>query len=214
MTEEATSVQTFAWSMTRSEWGETYRSQGSDTNDCGPTNLAMLLNARTTEDWDKTKVHPRLRFPDLPGWLDKLIKFITRGKFSPQDVIGASHPKGIVNEFNRIAKERGLDKKAVRVRNASKAELIHEVQNGNPVTVILVWKNGGAHYVTVISYDARTDTVFYMDSNDEYKDYLPTERIRSRTWGDFEVDWSRRVWWGKLLGLKKEMIVVKPLHLS
>ncbi len=211
MTEEAktTHAQTWAWGITRSEWGETYSSQGPGTNDCGPTNLAMLLNALTTGDWDKTKVHPRLRFPDLLGWLDKLISFITCGKFNPGAMVGASHPKGIADEFNRIAKDRGLDKKAVRVSKGPKAELLREVRNGNPVTVILIWENGGAHYVTIISYSEEDDTVFYMDPSDEYKDCPPSDRIRSRTWEAFDEDWSRQVWWTKLLGLKSEMIVYK-----
>jgi len=211
MTEEARSIdeQTWALGMTPSEWGETYCSQGPGTNDCGPTNLAMILNAFTKEDWDKTKVHPRLRFPDFTDWLDKVIKFITRSKFNLEEVMGATHPKGIADEFNRIAEERGIDRKAVRVSKGSKEDMLHEIRNGNPVTVVLIWGNGGAHYVTVISYNALTDTIFYMDPSDEYKDWDPPKRIQSQAWGDFYEDWSRRAWWAKLLTLKNEMVVIR-----
>lgn len=160
------------------------------------------------EDWDKTKVHPRLRFPDLPEFLDEFINFVTCGKFNPQEAVGATHPKGFVWEFNRIAKRRGLERRARRIRRGGKSALVGEVQNGNPVTVILVWEDGGAHYVTALSYSHLTNEVFFLDPDDEYKEYPPAERVRSQPWEAFEEDWIRRAWWGKLLGLKQEMVVI------
>jgi len=208
-----------ALGMTFNEWEGCYVSQGPRTNDCGPSNTAMMLIATTSKNWDTSALNVPFRFPDFPDWIDRGIegtisvinKFRSENPifFKPDDVAGATHPAGLVNEFNAKAELYTIPLEAKLISNGTKDQLVNEIQNGNPVTVIKVYPNGVAHYVTAISCDATTDTIYYMDPDPSLN--LPGKpKVQSQSWSNFDAEWSQRVWWSKLLGLQNEMIVYHP----
>jgi len=165
-----------AWGKTLQDWGSTYVSQGYQTNDCGPSNLAIVLNALTTTTWDKTMVSPS-RLGAIAG----------NGE-------GATPPWSFVEEFNRLAAENGINTIATRRVNATKEDLINELNNGNPVTIIRNFTGeaeGGSHYQTVIAYDADTDIVYLMDPDPTMKSDVIGEQVKKESWTDFEADWSK-----------------------
>ena len=182
----------WAWGLTRAEWGSAYVSQGHKTNDCAPANAAILFNALTAGNWKKTDFSPwRLGWP------------------FPLDIRGATHPRSLTKSLNALAAKLNLPLKAKYISHGSKEQLLREIQRGNPVTVIKVWKDAEAHYVTIIAYKKDSDTVFYMDPNHDYKPLTLIEKVQQQPWSAFQREWSWQVWWTKLLGLKNEMIVAQ-----
>ncbi len=167
----------WAWGKTIYGWGESYVSQGDQTNNCGPANLTIVFNALTATTWDMTMVSPS-RLGPIAG-----------------DGEGATPPWSFVKEFNRLAAENGIDTIATRRVNATKEDLINELNNGNPVTIIRNFTSeveGGSHYQTVIAYDADTDMVYLMDPGYMYEYSTDViKQVREQPWTEFEEDWSK-----------------------
>jgi len=192
-------------------WGEAYLSQGPDSNDCGLAALATILNGITgTLDWTLERLRVGWHIPDL-GAGNQIVQWgldMAGIPFIYSDIIGATHPRGIVNEFNRIARKLDLRYRAKWVSGASKAELLAEVEAGNPVSVIRVWADDyGAHYQNVVAYDADTDTLYYTDSDDTL------DGVQSLGWNTFCTAWNRPLDTHiPFIGtLQNEMIVYQPI---
>ena len=194
------------WAAERRFFGRFYLSQGFNdkanfSNDCGPTSLAMVLNlllfqvnpslGLLARD-DITRLSRLLPWERLPSWVPR--------------VGGATAPWGVVNAFNRLAQRLKLDWRAERRQRARRAHVLESLMTGRPVTVLKIWQSGGAHWVNLVRYAAERDRLYFLDPN-PYLEYLDEERrLQSQSWAEFEVDWSRRTWWSRLLGIQNEMI--------
>ena len=194
----------------KGDWGETYISQGLHSNDCGVAALATILNGVTgTTDWDMERLKVGWRIPDL-GKGNNIVQWgleKTGLPFIYDEVIGATHPRGIVNEFNRIARKNDIPYRAKRVSGAIKGDLLAEIEAGNPVSVIRIWDNNlGAHYQNIVGFDIATDTVYYTDSEDGL------QGVQSLDWYTFNADWERPLeTYIPFVGtLQREMIVYQP----
>lgn len=195
------------WAAERKFYGRFYLSQGFNdkkgfTNDCGPTSLAIILNLFLFQEnprvvsVEKNNVIHSSNFhywERLPYWIPRFG--------------GATAPWGIVKAFNRWAKHYDLNWQAQRKIRARKAHVLENLLMGKPVTVLKIWKSGGAHWINLVRYSSEKGRLYYLDPN-PFLEYLPEgKRLQSQTWEDFEADWSRTNWWSKLLRIKKEMIV-------
>ncbi len=195
------------WTAERQYFGRFYLSQGFNknqglTNDCGPTSLAVTLNMLVFQanlgvsmlEKDTLIQASHFIFWDrLPNWIPS--------------VGGATAPWGMLKAFNLMAAKLGLDWRAERRSHARRAHIIEALMMGKPVSALKIWKNRGAHWVTLVRYSTDRDRLYFIDPN-PFLEYLPVDkRLQSQSWTDFEPDWSREVWWSKLLGIKNELIV-------
>ena len=194
------------WAAERKFYGRFYLSQGLTekkeiNNDCGPTSLAVMLNLFLFKEnpgmsfLKKDTVIKSSRFhfwERLPGWIP--------------EVGGATAPWGMVKAFNRWSREFGLNWRAARRSHARRAHLLENLMMGKPVTVLKIWKNGGAHWINLVRYSNDKGRLYYLDPN-PFLQHLPEEkRLQSQTWQDFQLDWSRKNWWTKLLSIHNELI--------
>jgi len=199
------------WTAERQYFGRFYLSQGFNkkqglTNDCGPTSLAVTLNMLIFQaklgvsmlEKDKLIQTSYFIFWDrLPNWIP--------------GVGGATAPWGMQKAFNQQASKLDLDWRAERKSHARRAHIIEALMMGKPVSALKIWKNAGAHWVTLVRYSNEKDRLYFIDSN-PFLAYLPVEkRLQSQPWSEFESDWSREVWWSKLLGIKNELIVYSKI---
>lgn len=195
------------WTAERKFYGRFYLSQGfngekQSTNDCGPTSLAMVLNLFLfqadlgTAQLGKNAVirSSHLTFLDrIPSWVPKFG--------------GATAPWGLVKAFNRWSEKMNLDWRAERKSNARRAHVIEQLMTGRPVTALKIWQNGGAHWVNLVRYAGEKDRIYFLDPNPYFEFLSEEKRVQSQRWTEFEVDWSRRVWWSRVLGIQNEIVV-------
>ncbi len=195
------------WAAERQFLGRFYLSQGMRdakriTNDCGPTSLAVVLNILSFQanlnsgriDKGILLDSAGLRFwQRLPDWIP--------------NVGGATAPWGMTAGFNRWSEKLKLEWRAERHSHARRAHVIEHLMNGRPVTALKIWGNGGAHWINLVRYSSEKDRLYYLDPNPWLENLAPEKRLQSQTWADFEVDWSRRCWWSRLLGIQNEIIV-------
>ena len=194
------------WSAEREFFGRFYLSQGFNsekkmTNDCGPASLAAVLNMFLFQAelgspaMGKNAVikSSGLMFWDrIPEWIPKYG--------------GATAPWGLVKSFNRWAERLDLDWRAERRSRARRAHIMENLLTGRPVTALKIWKDGGAHWVTLVRYAGDKDRVYFLDPN-PWLEHLPEgKRLQSQAWAEFEEDWSRSAWWSRLLGILNEII--------
>jgi len=195
------------WTAERQYFGRFYLSQGFTkkqriTNDCGPASLAVTLNmlifqanlgASMFEKETMIQASRFLFWDRLPGWIP--------------GIGGATAPWGMRKAFNFLASKMGLDWRAERRSHARRAHIIEALMMGRPVSALKIWKNGGAHWVTLVRYSNEKDRLYFIDPN-PFLEYLPVDkRLQSQPWSEFESQWNREVWWSKLLGIKNELIV-------
>jgi hypothetical protein len=195
------------WTAERQYFGRFYLSQGFTkkqgfTNDCGPASLAVTLNMLLFQanlgapllEKDKVIQASQFYFWDrLPNWVPR--------------VGGATAPWGMVKAFNKQASKMKLDWRAERRSRARRAHIIEALMTGRPVSALKTWKNGGAHWVTLVRYSNEKDRLYFLDTN-PYLEYMPVDkRLQSQSWAEFETDWNREAWWSKLLNIKNELIV-------
>jgi hypothetical protein len=199
------------WAAERQFLGRFYLSQGLTssqdfTNDCGPTSLAVVLNMLlfqanlNSQPLDRKSILGASVLPwweRLPGWVPK--------------VGGATSPWGMAAAFNRMAGKLNLDWQADRKSHARRAHVLEQLMNGKTVTALIIWQNGGAHWINLVRYSSEKDRLYFLDPN-PYLENLPTEkRLQSQTWAEFEADWSRTCWWSRLLGIHCELILYSKL---
>ena len=195
------------WSAERKFYGRFYLSQGfSDkqrfSNDCGPTSLAMILNLFLFQEnpgvqsLEKDSIIHSSGFhlwERLPKWLPRFG--------------GATAPWGITRAFNRWAKKYDLNWQADRKSKARKAHILENLLMGQPVTVLKIWRTGGAHWINLVRYASDKQRLYYLDPN-PFLEYLPEgKRLQSQSWEEFEADWSRSNLWTKVLGIERELII-------
>jgi hypothetical protein len=195
------------WAAERKFFGRFYQSQGFGSkkeinNDCGPASLAVVLNLflfqaspGTPLLAKETILHSsQFHFWDrLPGWVPR--------------VGGATSPWGLAAAFNRWSRQYQLNWQAQRKSHARKAHVLESLLMGRPVSALKIWNTGGAHWVTLVRYASEKERLYFLDPN-PYLEYLPEgKRLQSQSWDAFMEDWSRSVWWSKLLGIKQELIV-------
>ncbi|MBM3138439.1 MAG: hypothetical protein FJZ98_09670 [Chloroflexi bacterium] len=199
------------WLAERHYFGRFYQSQGLNkdgrfTNDCGPASLSMVVNMLlfqanpVTESLNKdTVIHSSGMFlwDRIPSWVPKFG--------------GATAPWGLVKAFNRWSEELGLYWRAERHSRARRAHIVENLITGKPVTALKIWKTGGAHWINLVKYSGEKDRVYFLDPN-PYLENLPEERrLQSQTWVEFDADWSRQVWWSRLLGIRNEIITYSKI---
>lgn len=97
--------------------------------------------------------------------------------------------------------------RAVQSTHGTKEQLVNELQDGNPVSVIKVWENGNAHWVTVVGYDKPTDYVYFIDPYEGHSDRSAVDKVRHQGWSDFASEWGNQATWTKLVYIKNEMIL-------
>lgn len=199
------------WAAERKFFGRFYLSQGFKadkrfTNDCGPTSLAVILNIFLFQSnmglspLGKNKImsSSSLHFWDrLPQWLPR--------------IGGATAPWGIVKAFNHWARKYNLKWRADRKSHARRVHILESLLMGKPVTVLKIWKTGGAHWINLVHYSSEKERLYFIDPN-PYLEYLPEEkRLQSQTWDEFQEDWTRSNWWSRLLGIRNELITYTKL---
>jgi len=199
------------WAAERKYFGRFYLSQGfmgdkEFTNDCGPTNLAVILNIFLFQDnlgkspLEKNTIISSSGFhfwDRLPQWLPR--------------IGGATAPWGIVKAFNYWSRKYDLKWQAERKSNARRAHILENLLMGKPVTALKIWGTGGAHWVNLVRYSSDKERLYFLDSN-PYLQYLPDEkRLQSQSWEEFQEDWTRTSWWSKLLGIRNELITYSKL---
>lgn len=73
---------------------------------------------------------------------------------------------------------------------------------------MLVYPEGGAHYVTIVGYNPLEEQVYVLDPSPAYADLKnPVERVQEISWDELRTYWEGQNWWARLLGFKGEMIV-------
>ncbi|MEM2266358.1 MAG: RHS repeat-associated core domain-containing protein [Candidatus Hadarchaeales archaeon] len=201
------------WALQRDRawWGAFYQSQGrlpngAVSNDCGPTNLAMVLSAFLAESGHEHMI-PKEKVtssPFMQWWygLRRLPPFLG-------SIGGATPPWGMEGAFNNIAYlQYNLGWHARWVSRGTKEDLLKNLQEGKPVTVMLVYPEGGAHYVTIVGYNPLEEQVYVLDPSPAYADLKnPVERVQEISWDELRTYWEGQNWWARLLGFKGEMIV-------
>ncbi|MCD6356422.1 MAG: hypothetical protein J7L66_03960 [Anaerolineaceae bacterium] len=194
------------WAAERKFFGRFYLSQGfredkKFTNDCGPANLAIILNILLFQDninapplkKDTVARASRFLFWDrIPQWVPRFG--------------GATSPWGMVKAFNHWARTYNLNWRAVRKNKARKAHVLENLMMGKPVTALKIWQTNGAHWINLVRYSSEKERLYFLDPN-PFLQYLPEDkRLQSQTWDEFNEDWSRSNWWTKLLGIQNELI--------
>ncbi len=188
----------FIWIDTPARLGRAYQSQGENTNDCGPTNLAMVLNwISGSEKWSKDA--PLIR------------EHLWRVPFPPT-VRGATPPWSMVRAFNVIAKEKNLNWRAKRLEGSKRA-LLASLRRGEPVTVLLVWRTYAAHYITIVGYQRNSEGAesFYALDPDPANSNRLSSNLAIYPWNQLDASRSLRPWWAKLLLYPREMIAYEQL---
>jgi len=195
------------WAAERIFYGRFYLSQGFGTekkpnNDCGPASLAMVLNlflfqenpSKPTLEKETVIRSSKFHFWErVPGWVPR--------------VGGATAPWGLGKAFNRWAKKYDLNWQAHRKSHARKAHVLENLLMGKPVSALKIWQTGEAHWVTLVRYASEKERLYFLDPN-PYLEYLPeSKRLQSQSWDEFMGDWSRSVWWSKMLGIKQELVI-------
>jgi hypothetical protein len=187
---------------TPAEIGAVYQHQGQETNNCGPTNLAMVINLQlaghgATYRVERAKLGDEMQASSRGfGLLGYRLTGLT-GR-----VKGATPPWGMVRAYRKInagLRVEGyveLGRMTWRV-GGTREELVSNVGAGVLSTLMLVWKNLGAHYVTVVGYEPAGDAFLLLDpgTGRDKSDWDPPARLRCVPWPELDADWSRRPWW-------------------
>ena len=184
------------------EIGALYQYQGRDTNNCGPTNLAMIINLQLAGHGasyrvDRAKLGDEMQASSRGFGLTGYRFTAWMGRIK-----GATPPWGMVRAYRKINDGLGakgyveLGKMSWRV-GATREALIANLRAGVLSTLMLVWKNQGAHYVTVVGHDPAGDAFLLLDpgTGGDKSDWEPAARLRLVPWPELDADWSRRPWW-------------------
>lgn len=187
---------------TAGEIGAVYQYQGRHTRDCGPANLAMIINLQLAGH----DVRYRVDCKDLGEEMQNSSRgFGLRGyRFTTWmgRAQGATPPWGMVRAYRKI--NAGLRRQGYvelgRMRwriGGTREQLIANLWSGVISTLMLVWKKEGAHYVTMVGYDPSDDAFLLLDpgTGGDRTGLEPADRLRSVPWPELAADWSRRPWW-------------------
>ena len=191
-------------------WHQHHRYQGHRTNDCGPAALAAVLSAFHALQGKAAVSKDEVVAAMAEG-------FARRLPSSWRGIGGATMPWGMARTFNAWAAREGLPWRAHWVRRGSRERLLAQLRRGLPVTLLLVWEDGGAHYLNVVGFDPRHEMVAAMDP--AHRPQGESLAVRQYAWEDIDRAW-RRVFMRKAaaqwmlplaaLGLRRQMIVYVP----
>ncbi|HSH01024.1 MAG TPA: hypothetical protein VLL52_00805 [Anaerolineae bacterium] len=151
--------------------------QGKGTNHCGPTSLSMIINMSLMEKgyrgdvvryeaMQEAMMNGSLGF-GLTGYRLKKGGLLQHVEVV-EDITGATLPWGLVQAFNDFnegfmaAGGPNLGTPHLR-EEGSKQDLLDNIKNGYKTVIMLVWANGGAHWVIVVDYDADKDAFILLD---------------------------------------------------
>jgi len=204
-------------------WKQYYQSQG-DTHDCGPFNVAMMLNALAGKPglFSGQTISQEMyqRWQRIPQSFDSIKGIRLPEKIAQEvnrklsEIGGATPPWSMVRAFNQNAAREGIPWRAVRQSGGTKEALLRHLEQGRPVTVLKIWDSGGAHYETVVGYDSVDDQIITLDpgwNKSNFPGQKPPPGLHPQSWNEFEKAWSYRPWWARLSGIKNEMIVYMPV---
>ncbi len=168
--------------------GALYVSQGKTgdkvSNNCGPANAAMVVNFAYWQSGRVDSVTLADGLTAVPG--------STRLGRVAGTAAGASLPIGVKIGINQMSGAESLGWTA-SVRGAGTLEdLRAQLDQGNPVAVLLVYDAKTAHYVTVTGYDSSTGTVSYLDPDPKYAGLPPGERVQKMAWSEFDSYWGTK----------------------
>ena len=170
--------------------GGLYESQGRfrdgrTSNLCGSANVAMAVNLVS---WiEKRQV--RVTLAEAQGAVPWHAQAGVGG------IAGATMPRGVRGAFNSLSMERDLGWTATVQSHGTLEDIVACLMNDEPMTALLVFNSGSAHYVTIVGYDPETDRIYYLDPMPSLQDTAATERVQWEPWSDFNRNWSRRVIW-------------------
>jgi hypothetical protein len=178
---------------------EVHQYQGAGTNHCGPTTLAMIINAMLGEQGYDCKT---VNFNDLQDAMQRgslafgLTGYRLNTDFFQEvkigdNITGATMPWGLEKAFQDFSE--GLKKSggpdlgtATFAEEGSKQDLIDNLNSGHKIAIMLVWpNNAGAHWVAVADYDEKSDTFFLLDPAN------PKDELSKMPWSELSEHWSR-----------------------
>ncbi len=193
-----------------SELGKFYLSQGKtkthiSTNDCGPTSVAMVINIILAQSGIRKKKVTKKEVTSAISILGRLPNWIPR-------IGGASAPWGLVKAFNQLANEFQLPWEARRVDYANPALITNTLKKGGFISILRIWKNGGAHWSNVVHFVQKEGGIYLLDPN-PYLSHLPANKIiQVEDWKIVKRDWERQPWWAKCLGIKRDLIIYQRIE--
>jgi hypothetical protein len=185
--------------------GKHYLSQGMakahiPTNDCGPTSVAMMINLIQEKSGIRNKKISKKEVASVISFLGRIPKWIPR-------VGGASTPWGLVSAFNTLAHRNQIPWEAHRASHAEPSLIRRTLAKKGYLSILRVWKNGGAHWSNVVHFDKRKGKIQILDPN-PYLSHLPASKIiQSEDWKTVQQDWERQPWWAKIFRIKRELII-------
>ncbi len=176
------------WALGKNkQWWAAPRCSQQDAFSCGPTSVATILNALTSKKWTQN---------DIPVPLTRWL------------YMGATRPKWLAKAFNENAAKEGIAYRAEVRMDASQDELIDTLQKGYPVTTLVMFGPVRGHYVNVVGYDTKADTVYYLDPA------VTKNEVKPMPWQNFDTGvnfrkgnwaWSQPVIW---LGSRNRIMIV------
>jgi len=190
--------------------GRFYLSQGMTkklipTNDCGPTAVAMMINIFREQSGIRIKKVSKKEVTSAISIMGRLPNWIPK-------IGGASAPWGLVNAFNHLAHRNQIPWEAHRVSHANLAFLANTLKRGGYISILRVWKNGGAHWSNVVHLDKKKGLIYLLDPNPSL-DHLPVSKIiQTEDWKTVKQDWERQPWWAKCLGIRRELVVYQSTN--
>ena len=185
--------------------GRFYLSQGMSqqnipTNDCGPTAVAMMINIFREQSGIRNKKVSKKEVITAIPLLGRLPNWIP-------NIGGASAPWGLVSAFNHLAHRNYIPWEACRVSHANPVLLAKTLKKSGFISILRVWKNGGAHWSNVVHFEIREGFIHLLDSNPCLEHSPVSKKIQIEDWKTVKQDWERQPWWAKCLGIKRELIV-------
>ena len=196
-------------SFKRSAWGKFYQSQGwararTSSNHCGPASIAMVLNLIQQKGNQKKDTLSMQRVKDgvrLHAW-ERIPEWVP-------GIGGATAPWGMVRLFNSWAKQLKLGWSAERISHAKPELIFEQLEQGNQLSTLRLWENGGAHWSNLLHISTRSCMVYLLDPDPALERTPNEKKVRAVPWEDFLADWGRQPWWARLLGLKNELILYR-----
>lgn len=181
-----------------------FNPDGYSSNDCGPTSLAMVMNIigsvfeRTPLTMTKEQVAKV--FPSI-GRIPRWVPIIG----------GASAPWGMIATFNYLTNRLGMKWQAMRISHASSDDISNNLMHGHLLSMLRFWEGGGAHWTNVVEFIPEEDRIYMLDPSPYLAQMPASKKVQCVSWRACYQDWTRQPWWGKILGLKRELIVYRRM---
>jgi hypothetical protein len=185
--------------------GKYYLSQGMakaqiPTNDCGPTSVAMIINLIQEQSGIRNNKVTKIEVTSAFSILGRIPNWIP-------GIGGASTPWGLVSAFNTFARRNQFPWEAHRASHSDPSLIRKTLEKNGYLSILRVWKNGGAHWSNVVHFDERKGKIQILDPN-PHLSHLPASKIiQSEDWKTVKQDWERQPGWAKVFRIKRELII-------